>query len=492
MKQVVLGDFDYAVGVIEIEKIDIGKRFRTEFPGIAELASSIKQIGVTNSIAVLDKQAAGTDYIGREGLDDTLPYLLVSGERRVKASLMAGKTKIPARIFNHAVNEYQYRLSELHENIFREDFTPIEKQAALAETHRLLVEIHGRQHTQKETAAFANVDPAAISRAAKVKKALIQFPELKEKAEEAKTDRELYSLIKEHVKQKAKEEKVKRLKKKGAAPAPASSPQSTPPGKGTTPAAPSQPNPMLLQERRTRLIASYHVGDFFDLIKKVPERSVDFIELDPDWGIDFIEREAEKGQEIDSSYREVKPEDYKAYIEGVANEAYRVMKDHSWAIVWYSMEHWHEVTKQALIDAGFFVTGMPAFWDKAEMHGGTSTPAYRLADNAAAFFYIRKGNCRISKERMGRSNVFSYRRPRKNERFHAAEKPIELYMDIIRTFSNEGARLISGFAGSGNFLLAANNLKRNAIGFDLVEQNKNNFILKVHEQEPGSYKTYRD
>lgn len=497
-----LGDFAYKVGVLDIVDIDIGERFRKEFPGIAELASSIKQLGVMNSIAVIDKEAS-PEYYGAPDHDDSKRYLLSSGERRIKASLMAGKDTIPARIFDHPVNEYQYRLSELHENVYREAFTPIEKQQAYAETHRLLVKVYGKQHKAQDTAAHLNIDTADLSRARKIDKVLRQFPDIREAAEAASTDKDLKRIVTGRLKRAVQEERVARLKARIATTSGKGPNPDTPPaGTASTgvvaiqPTVPvtektSESQVLILQRQRNKIISGYHVGDFFDLVKKIPERSVDLLELDPDWGIDFDVREEGKGDNISDSYTAVAPDLYVAQTLKIAEEAYRVMKDHSWAIVWFSMEHWLEETKAAFIKHGFFVSGMPGIWNKDELTGGTATPAYRLADNAAAFFYVRKGNCRITQDKMGRSNVFSYRRPRKNERFHKAEKPIELYEELILTFSNPGARCVTGFAGSGNFILGAVNTGRNAMGFDLMKSNKDNFILKVHEQEPGKYKTYK-
>ncbi len=75
-----------------------------------ELAESIKQHGVINPIVVRK--------IGDK-------YEIVAGERRHKASILAGKTTIPAIVAD--LNDYESAEVALIENIQRKDLTPIEE-----------------------------------------------------------------------------------------------------------------------------------------------------------------------------------------------------------------------------------------------------------------------------------------------------------------------------------------------------------------------------
>ncbi len=77
---------------------------------LEELAQSIKEIGVFTPILV--RQATGG-------------YELIAGERRVKASLLAGKEDIPAIIMDF--NDAQMMEISLLENVQREDLNAIEE-----------------------------------------------------------------------------------------------------------------------------------------------------------------------------------------------------------------------------------------------------------------------------------------------------------------------------------------------------------------------------
>ena len=85
---------------------------RKEFDedALEELASSIKELGIIQPITVR-----------KLGLDK---YQLISGERRLRASEMAGLTKIPTYI--RIANDQQMLEMALVENIQRENLNPIE------------------------------------------------------------------------------------------------------------------------------------------------------------------------------------------------------------------------------------------------------------------------------------------------------------------------------------------------------------------------------
>ena len=80
---------------------------------LQELANSIKEHGVFQPV-IVKKAIKG--------------YEIIAGERRVKASIMAGKTEIPAIIRDF--NDTQMMEIALLENLQREDLTPIEEANA--------------------------------------------------------------------------------------------------------------------------------------------------------------------------------------------------------------------------------------------------------------------------------------------------------------------------------------------------------------------------
>lgn len=97
---------------------------------LKELASSIKEHGVFQPILVRKSQVSG--------------YELVAGERRLRASKLAGKETIPAIVVEF--DETEMMEISLLENIQREDLSPMEE----AEAYKQLIDKIG--YTQDELA----------------------------------------------------------------------------------------------------------------------------------------------------------------------------------------------------------------------------------------------------------------------------------------------------------------------------------------------------
>ena len=84
---------------------------------LKELASSIKEKGVLEPILVR-KDGNG--------------YIIISGERRWRASILAGKDTIPAIIIN-TDNKQEIKEIQIIENLQRKDITPIERARTIKE-----------------------------------------------------------------------------------------------------------------------------------------------------------------------------------------------------------------------------------------------------------------------------------------------------------------------------------------------------------------------
>jgi hypothetical protein len=108
-----------------------------------------------------------------------------------------------------------------------------------------------------------------------------------------------------------------------------------------------------------------------------------------------------------------------------------------------------------------------------------------LANCSQPFFYARKGAATINKP--GHSNIFDTPPIAPQKKVHPTEKPIELYEEIISTFTPQGGKLLVPFAGSGNSLLAGANLGFEVLGFDLSQEYKNGYTLKVAANRPPNY-----
>ena len=124
-----------SVGFAEVDLSEIAPnpqqpRVRFDEKSLEELASSITEVGVLQPIVVRPGEPEGT-------------YVLVAGERRLRAAAAAGLTSIPA-VIRSAESDERYLTEALIENLQRKDLSALEEAAA----YRNLLEDFGMTHEQ--------------------------------------------------------------------------------------------------------------------------------------------------------------------------------------------------------------------------------------------------------------------------------------------------------------------------------------------------------
>ena len=115
------------LGAVEVNPLQPRQQFATE--SLDTLADSIRQIGVLQPIVVRE-----TGIVGR--------YEIIAGERRWRASQMAGLDTIPAVV--RAADDESSLTHALIENVHRADLNPLEEAAA----YRQLIDDFGATHSE--------------------------------------------------------------------------------------------------------------------------------------------------------------------------------------------------------------------------------------------------------------------------------------------------------------------------------------------------------
>lgn len=462
---------------ISPKDVDLGKRFRETFGDLVELANDIKERGVLQSITVVDKQEIEPELLDDLGAyDDTKPYLLMAGERRTRAAIMAKVDKIPAQIFDHIPDELELRIVELHENLLRKDMGFNEVAKARARILELMQAKFGEKTSTAEDADgvslrdVANeigVSASTLSQDRKLADAMKDHPEI----EEAETREAALRMVDEIWKREAAQELAKRHA--------ARKPKSTE------------------EVDRKRIADNYKLGNFFEGIAQIGDDAFDFAEIDPPYAIDL---KAVKREGDTTEYNEIDEGFYPGFMQQTFNETYRVLAPHSWMICWFAPDPWFAPLAEWIVSAGkpddmsleewidskrgFQMRAMPAVWIKRT--GQTNWPSRYLASACEWFFYARKGDPGFHKP--GHINVFDYSPVASQKKRHPTERPIEMIQDIIQTFMRPNKRILVPFAGSGNTLLAAANLEMPAMGWDLTEKYKQRFDI---EAMTGPFRKWR-
>ena len=135
------GKHPLSVFWIAVEKIDPNPfQPRKEFPEskLADLAQSIRRYGVLQPLVVTKKESVA------DSGDMSTRYELIAGERRLRASKIAGLRDIPA-VIRSDISDDNIRLElAIIENLQREDLNPIDR----AKAFRRLIEEFSMTHSE--------------------------------------------------------------------------------------------------------------------------------------------------------------------------------------------------------------------------------------------------------------------------------------------------------------------------------------------------------
>lgn len=423
--------------IIAIDTITEGVRFREDYGDLTDFIYSIKTHGLINPISVYENTYG--------------QYTLVAGGRRLAALKEIGSESVPVRIFTDKLNERQLRILELAENTQRKDMTWQEDANLKREIHRLQQTEYGvatpgptekKGWTTDDTASMLGVSRSSVADAIALAdnmdklQGIIDFGKMK-------TAKEAKSTINKLSEAMIRKELVARAERKKSS--------------GT-----------FVQN----LIDAYVIGDAIEHLKKLPENTFDLIVLDPPYGISL--NDTKKGNDCET-YTEIDHKNYLIFIENILKESYRVAKPNTFCIVWFAMEPWFEYIYQIATKIGYEGNRVPGIWIKP--NGQSLNPSQQLAAAFEPFFIFRKGSPILAKP--GRINIFNFQPVPPQKKYHPTQKPIDLAVEIIQTFSFENGKVLIPFLGSGVDILAAASCKRQAMGYDLSEEHKGGFIQEA-------------
>jgi site-specific DNA-methyltransferase (adenine-specific) len=195
-------------------------------------------------------------------------------------------------------------------------------------------------------------------------------------------------------------------------------------------------------------------GDCLELMKELPDKSVDTIITDPPYGMNFQSNRSKVGHR----HRKIIGDDN---VDGRwVYESYRIAKDGGALLMfcdWKNSCEW----RWTLEDSGFKVVSQ-VIWNR-EHHGmGDLTGSF--APMHDVIWYATKGRRTFKNGRP--KSVISYKRPSPSEdNGHPTCKPLDLMKYFVYKIA-EG-NVLDPFMGSGTTGVACKRLGRDFIGFEL-------------------------
>lgn len=198
-------------------------------------------------------------------------------------------------------------------------------------------------------------------------------------------------------------------------------------------------------------------GDCLELMKTIPDKSVDSIITDPPYGMDYQSAWRSKGERFKKILNDKNPFIWFLY------DAYRVLKDGG-AIACFSDWKNAETWRQAIEWAGFSIKSQ-VVWNR-EVHGMGDLKSSFGPQHDIVWFAV-KGTFTFHDKRP--KSVINSKRISGEKLLHPNEKPISLMEDLIRAITPINGSVFDPFMGSGSTGVACKNLKRNFIGIEKDE-----------------------
>lgn len=406
--------------VLPLDQIEFGERTRTEYGDIAGLVESIKKDGEQLQPLVVKREGTA--------------FRLICGGRRYMALKQLGW---PAKceVWPEDISEYQLRSMELRENLDR-------KQMDWREVLRAKEQLHNLEKTQnpsqsiEDTAALIGESRTLVAQDLELSKAISTKPEIFEEAKTKSDAKKILAREKEKILKKAILKKMEAIRSDGT-------------------------------KDFDNLIAMYRIGDCFVEMKRFPDHTFDFADVDPPYNIGNFDK-------IDGvPHFEDNIEDYEGFMRTLLVELFRVMKSECWMTLWFSITHYPMIRK-VLDEVGFSYDPIPLVWIKEGQAGAMNHPQTRFKKAYETCLVVNKGNPALNSE--APNGIFT---DRVISRIHPTEKPLKTLREIFKQMVQPGDLCLVPFAGSGNSIRVLHDMAAKPVGFDLNEAYKSDFASRV-------------
>jgi len=198
--------------------------------------------------------------------------------------------------------------------------------------------------------------------------------------------------------------------------------------------------------------------DDMDLLKQIPDNSVDLVLTDPPYGIDFQSNMRVMSDKFNKLENDNNDSRFKTY-----KEFKRTLKNNSVCIIFCSFKNYAidylEIQK-------YFDIKNAIIWSQGG--GGIGDLKHSLLTDYEIAIIAHKGKRQINGKREG--SVWKINKVDPNQMYHPTEKPIKIIQKLLLQFSNESDLILDPFMGSWTTAVACKKLHRNFIGCELEEK----------------------
>lgn len=413
---------------IDVRVVKIVDRGRKDFGDIIGLSESLRQNGVIAPIK-LSKTITG--------------WLLVAGERRIRAFLLTGHRYIP---FTYGDDDPVWAAeAELEENVRRKDISWPEQCFMLEKLHNAKIKQFG-QHTagdtrstggwtMQKTAAVAEEDAKSVGQKLAMAGKLRNDPTLLERIAHLPLSAALKEVTKIE-QRKAYADKV---------------------------------------TAGTAIIsANVILTDALKGLDAIKNSSIDLWLTDPPFGNSEITQQTGSNRDSMTYTGIIKPTDnmnsasFRNLFSAVLQKMSQKLKPGAHTYIFFAFEHF-EWLRIALTELGWLVEPAPLIWDKERAVTPFLGYNYPSSYEPILFAKFQTNTKRLNGDNL--RNVFRIPPVQQKSRSHPFQKPQKLLVDLISRSTEKGEMVLDTFAGSGAVIKAAKLLERNALGFEIDPEN---------------------
>lgn len=202
-------------------------------------------------------------------------------------------------------------------------------------------------------------------------------------------------------------------------------------------------------------------GDCLELMKDIPDNSIDLIVTDPPYLIGY-KTNYRKDKNHDFCSEILNDNNYDC-ISNYIKECYRILKNNTAMYMFCNCDR-VDFFKQQLEHAGFIIKNM-IIWVKNNWTAGDLKAQF--GKQYEIIFLVNKGRKHFNGKRI--TDVWNFDRVAGKNQLHQNQKPVDLLEQCILKHSNENDIVFDGFMGSGSTGVACFNTHRNFIGVELNE-----------------------
>lgn len=210
-------------------------------------------------------------------------------------------------------------------------------------------------------------------------------------------------------------------------------------------------------------------GDCLEVMKEIPDGSVDMVLTDPPYGMEF------QSNYRNERYSKIKNDKDLSWLNVLVDELFRVTADNTAHYVFCSF-HNVDKFKQAL-EKKFKIKNM-LVWEKNNTSMGDLKADF--APKYEMIIFIQKGRRLINGKRDPNILKFS----RTGNKLHSTQKPVDLLQYLLEKFSDKGDTVLDPFMGSGSTGVACVNTNRKFIGIELDEKYFNIAKERIENHKP--------